>query len=198
MIRILALLTGMALLSACTESSVNEPPEELGAFKLRVNYTFAEKAVKGPVSRDATAKEWEIALKDALTSRLGRFDGPQEYDVAVTLEGYMLAPAGIPVLYSPKSTAIVNLFVYDVAQKKYLVKEHQMQVLEDTTQESLVVGSGHSRTKQEQMAGLALKVALRVEDYMAEGHEEHGWFNLVIPTVIDPEATDTAPIPAPG
>ncbi|MFT7596921.1 MAG: hypothetical protein ACI8R4_004263 [Paracoccaceae bacterium] len=188
MIRIIALLTGMALLAACTQSSVNEPPEELGAFKMRVNYTFAEKAVKGPVSRAATSQEWEAALKDAMASRLGKYDGPQEYDVAVTLEGYMLAPGGIPIVYSPKSTAIVNLFVYDVAQKKYLVKKHQLQVLEDTTQESLLVGSGHSRTKEEQMAGLALKVALEVEDYMSQEHVENGWFNPITPTVIDPEA----------
>lgn len=190
MIRIIALLTGMAWLAACTQSSVNEPPEELGAFKLRVNYTYAEKAVKGPISRNATSQEWETALKTALTNRLGRYDGPQEYDVAVTLEGYMLAPPGIPVVYSPKSTAIVNMFVYDVAQKKYLVKKHQIQVLEDTTQESLVVGSGHSRTRQEQMDGLALKVALSVEDYMAEGHKDNGWFNLISDTV--PDTSDTA------
>ena len=107
----------------------------------------------------------------------------------------MLAPGGIPVLYSPKSTAIVNVFVYDVAQKKYLVKKEQIQVLEDTTQESFVVGSGHSRTKQEQMDGLALKVALRVEDIMAEGHKENGWFNLVTPPVVDPAATGTTPVP---
>lgn len=196
MIRIIALLTGMAVLAACTTSSVNEPPEELGAFKLRVNYTFAEKAVKGPVSRTATSQDWEAALKGALDSRLGKYTGPQEYDVAVTLEGYMLAPGGIPVLYSPKSTAIVNLFVYDVAHKKYLVKKEQIQVLENTTQESLVVGSGHSRTMEEQMAGLALNVALRVEDFMAEGHEENGWFNLITPTVIDTTTSDVAPIPA--
>ena len=177
MIRIFTLLTGMALMAACTPASVNEPSEELGAFKLRVNYTFAEKAVKGPVSRDATAQEWEVALKDALASRLGRYNGSQEYDVAVTLEGYMLAPPGIPIVFSPKSTAIVNVFVYDVAQKKYLVKAEQIQVLEGTTQESLVLGSGHSRTKEEQMAGLALNTALRVEDIMAEGHKENGWFN---------------------
>ncbi|MEX0367930.1 MAG: hypothetical protein AB3N22_17825 [Ruegeria sp.] len=177
MIRILTLLTGLALLGACTETQLNEAPEDLGAFKLRVNYAYAEKAVQGPVSRDATPDEWTAAIQNAVDVRLGRYEGSQEIDIGISLEGYMLAPPGVPVLFSPKSTAIVLVNVYDVEQKEYLAKAHQIQVLEDTTSESAVVGSGHARTREEQMAGLALKVADRVEEWFAEEHKKNGWFD---------------------
>lgn len=179
MIRILTLLAGLFALTACSPTLVDEPPEKMGAFKLRVNYVFADKAVKGPVSRDATPQEWVSAIENAVDIRLGRYEGAQEYDLGISLEGYMLAPEGVPVVYNPKSTAVVRVTVYDVGQKKYLAKAMQMQVLEDTTSQSAFVGSGHARTKEEQMSGLALKIADRVEEWLAEEHKDNGWFDPV-------------------
>lgn len=176
MLRILTLITGLALMAACTQTQVYEEPESLGEFKLRVNYAFAEKARQGPVSRDATPKEWEDAIQNAVDIRLGRYEGAQEYDIGISLEGYMLAPPGIPVIYNPKSTAIVLVNVYDVNKKEFLAKGKQFQVLEDTTGGSALKGSGHERTKEEQMSGLALKVADRVEEWLAEEHKDNGWF----------------------
>ena len=129
------------------------------------------------MSRDATPDEWTKAIQNAVDIRLGRYEGAQEYDIGISLEGYMLAPPGIPVIYNPKSTAIVLVNVYDVKQKEFLAKGKQFQVLEDTTGESALAGSGHSRTKEEQMSGLALKVADRVEEWLAEEHEVNGWFD---------------------
>ncbi|WP_171125218.1 MULTISPECIES: hypothetical protein [unclassified Ruegeria] len=176
MLRILTLIIGLTLLGACAQTQLYEEPESLGEFKLRVNYAFAEKAVQGPVSRDATPDEWTAAIQNAVDVRLGRYDGAQEYDIGISLEGYMLAPPGIPVIYNPKSTAIVLVNVYDVKNKEFLAKGKQFQVLEDTTGESALTGSGNTRTREEQMSGLALKVADRVEEWLAEEHEENGWF----------------------
>ena len=176
MLRILTVVTGLALMGACTQTQVYEPPESLGEFKLRVNYAFADKAVKGPVSRDATPDEWTAAIQNAVDIRLGRYEGAQDYDIGISLEGYMLAPPGIPVIYNPKSTAIVLVNVYDVKKKEFLAKGKKFQVLEDTTGGSALKGSGHERTKEEQMSGLALKVADRVEEWLAEEHLENGWF----------------------
>lgn len=177
MLRILTLITGLALVAACTQTQVYEEPEELGEFKLRVNYAFADKAVQGPVSRDATPQEWTDAIQNAVDIRLGRYQGAQEYDLGISLEGYMLAPPGIPVIYNPKSTAIVLVNVYDVNKKEFLAKGKQFQVLEDTTSGSAFKGSGNERTKEEQMSGLALKVADRVEEWLAEEHKDNGWFD---------------------
>lgn len=178
MLRILTLITGLALVGACTQTQLYEEPEALGEFKLRVNYAFADKAVQGPVSRDATPQEWTEAIQKAVDIRLGRYQGSQEYDIGISLEGYMLAPPGIPVIYNPKSTAIVLVNVYDVGKKEFLAKGKQFQVLEDTTGGSALKGSGNERTKEEQMSGLALKVADRVEEWLAEEHKDNGWFDL--------------------
>ncbi len=188
MIRILTLITGLFLLGACTETLVNEAPEELGEFKLRVNYAFADKAIKGPVSRDATPQEWADAIQKNVDIRLGRYQGSQEIDIGVSLEGYMLAPPGIPVIYNPRSTAIVLVNVYDVGTKQFLAKAKKFQVLEDTTSETAVQGSGHTRTKEEQMSGLSLKIADRIEEWLAEEHRDNGWFDKRPDTVLPAES----------
>ncbi len=189
MLRILTLITGLALMGACTQTQVYEEPESLGEFKLRVNYAFADKAVQGPVSRDATPQEWTEAIQNAVDIRLGRYEGAQEYDIGISLEGYMLAPPGVPVIYNPKSTAIVLVNVYDVGKKEFVAKAKKFQVLEDTTSESALAGSGHTRTKEEQMSGLALKVADRVEEWLAEEHLDNGWFDKR-PDLIQPLETE--------
>lgn len=198
MIRILTLISALVLVGACTQTQEYEAPEDLGEFKLRVNYAFADKAVQGPVSRDATPKEWTDAIEKAIDLRLGRYQGSQEYDIGISLEGYMLAPPGVPVIYNPKSTAIVLVNIYDVGRKEFLAKAEQMQVLEDTTSESALMGSGHARTKEEQMRGLALKVADRVEEWIAEEHRKNGWFDKR-PELITPlEGTPMTQKPAQG
>ncbi|MBY6068629.1 hypothetical protein KUW17_17925 [Leisingera aquaemixtae] len=176
MIRILSMLAALALLAACGETRLDEAPEDLGAFQARVTHVYTEKALQWPMSRDADHSEWTAPIENALNTRLRRYEGAQEYDVAVTLEGFMLAPAGVPVLFSPKSAVVVNVFVYDVAQEKFLAKKHQMEIFESTTGESALLGSGHARTKQEQIQGLAVNIADKVEEWMAEQHEAEGWF----------------------
>lgn len=178
MIRRAFLMLCAIALSGCAQTLVDEPAENLGEFKMRVNYVFADKAVKGPVSRDATPAEWTEAIEKAVDLRMLRYQGAQEYDIGISLEGYMLAPPGVPIVLNPRSTAIILVNVYDVEQKKFLAKAHQMQVFEDTSGSSAVLGSGYSRTKEEQIAGLALNAADKVEEWLAEQHQAEGWFDL--------------------
>lgn len=178
MIRRAFLIIGFTALAGCAETLVDEPVENLGEFNMRVNYVYTEKAVKGPVSRDATSAEWTEALENAVNLRLARYAGAQEYDIGISLEGYMLAPPGVPIVLNPRSTAIILVNVYDVEQKKFLAKAHQIQVFEDTSGSSAVLGSGYSRDKQEQISGLSLNVADKVEEWLAEQHQTEGWFTL--------------------
>ena len=177
MIRRAVLIICVAALAGCAQTLVDEPVESLGEFNMRVNYVFADKAVKGPVSRDATPAEWTAAIENAVDLRLARYAGAQEYDIGISLEGYMLAPPGVPIVLNPRSTAIILVNVYDVEQKKFLAKAHQMQVFEDTSGSSAVLGSGYSRNKEEQLSGLALNAADKVEEWLAEQHQTEGWFN---------------------
>ena len=195
MIRLFALLAGFALLAACTAPSPEDPLEDLGAFRLGHNVVVASKMQMGPVSRKATEEEWVAALTDAVADRFGRYDGDQLYHLGISVEGYMLAPPGLPVVYNPKSALIINVTVWDDAAGKKLNEEvEQFTIFETPTGGSLLVGSGHERTKEEQMQGLARNAVARVEAWMVEMHAEHGWF---APRP-DPAAGGTAPADAPA
>ncbi|WP_241481181.1 hypothetical protein [Ruegeria sp. ANG-S4] len=148
----------------------------MGEFRLVKIVSFADKAKKGPISRDATSQEWTDALEKAIDIRLGRYEGSQRYIIGISLEGYMLGPPGI-VVYNPRSAAIVLVNVYDYDTKEFLAKQKQFTVLEDTTKETALIGSGRVRTKEEQLNGLALKVADEIEEWLAEEHKDNGWFD---------------------
>jgi hypothetical protein len=176
--RALAMIAVVFGLVACAEQTPlsNQIPADLGEFKLNVNYAFAEKAGTVPPTRYATAQEWETAVQGAVAQRLGRYSGSQPYDIGVSVEGYLLAPKGVPVLYNPRSTLIVNVNVYDPVTKKWLAKGHQIQSLENTESDTVFWGSGRTRSKQEQMNGLAYNMARQLEKWLIEQQEAQGWF----------------------
>lgn len=198
-LRVLSGVALLALLAGCARPGMDAPPEDLGEFHARVQYVFTENATQGPVSRDATPDEWKVALEQALADRMARYDGSREFDIGVSLEGYMLAPPGVPVLYSPKSTAVVYVHLYDVAAKEFVARKKELQVFESTTGESALVGSGNARTREEQIQGLAENVARRIELWLEEENELNGWFDPLPAAAAEPEApTGEDPAPAPG
>jgi hypothetical protein len=187
MTRIYTLLAILVTIAGCTAATPDEPLEQLGEFKLGYNVVVASKMRKGPVSRPATQDEWETALKSAVDERFSQYDGDQLYHLGISVEGYMLAPPGIPVLYSPKSALIINVTVWDdAAGKKLNEKVQQFTVFETTTSESFVVGSGNNRTKEDQLMGLSRNAVGQIEDWLVEEQKTNGWFNRKPGT----EATD--------
>ncbi len=176
MIRILTLLAGLALLAACNTGPQDRTPESLGEFKLGHNVVVASKMRKGPISRDATAEEWETTIRDAVQARFGGFDGDQIYHFGISVEGYMLAPEGF--IYNPRSMLVINVTVWDdQAGKKLNDEVHQITVVEDSTTATFFKGSGRERTKQEQMDGLTANALDLLGDWLAERHREDGWFD---------------------
>ncbi|MDX2482144.1 MAG: hypothetical protein QNK42_00605 [Pseudodonghicola sp.] len=210
MIRLLALLAGLSLLSACTAHTPEDPLADLGAFHLGHNIVVAPKMQKGPVSRDATKDEWIAALTKAVGDRFGRYDGDQLYHFGISVEGFMLAPPGIPVIYNPKSVVILNITVWDdAAGKKLNDKPKQITAFETTSGNTMLVGSGRERTKQEQMQGLSRNAVAAIEKWLVEMKTENGWFaerpDTAAPAAskpadskIPPETTAAAPLPKAG
>ncbi|MBJ6372703.1 hypothetical protein [Sedimentitalea arenosa] len=176
MIRILALLTGLSLLAACNTGPQDRTPSSLGEFKLGHNIVVADKMRQGPISRDATAEEWEETIKTAVQQRFGGFDGDQLYHFGISVEGYMLAPEGF--IYNPRSMLIINVTVWDDAAGKKLNDEvYQITVVEDSTVTTFFKGSGRERSKQEQMDGLTANALDQLGDWLEERHKNDGWFD---------------------
>lgn len=196
MFRLIALLTGFALLAACgTQNPIDEEPLlDLGDFSLGYNVVVAPKTQKGPISREATKEEWIDALTAAIAARFGRYEGESLYHLGISVEGYMLAPSGIPVVYNPKSALILFVTVWDDAEgRKLNSTPHQMIVFENTEAETVLLGSGRSRTREEQIAGLSYNAAKDLEAWLAEQRETYGWFTDN--PVFDPP-DDSTPKPA--
>ncbi len=169
-----ALLIGLA---ACTPQNLKDPPADLGNFSLGHNIVIASKMRKGPVSRDATEEEWTTNLKGAIADRFGRYEGDKLYHFGVSIEGYMLAPKGVPLVYTPKSALLVQITVWDDAKNKKMNSEpFLITAFEDTNEDSLVIGSGWGRTKNEQLKMLSYNAAYEIEKWLVENYKTLDWF----------------------
>ncbi|MGR3375306.1 hypothetical protein [Salipiger abyssi] len=171
----LGLVLGLA---ACANGQTNlqKPVEPLGNFKLGHAAVVAPNIVKGPVSREASAEEWIAEVDKALEERFRRQAGDKYYHLGVSIEGYVLAQPGIPLVFSPKSALIVRVTVWDdAAGKKLNAEPEQITALESFSAET-VVGSGVTQSKAEQMRNLSANVALQIEKWMRRMQKEEGWF----------------------
>lgn len=193
-LRHVALVCGLGLLSACGASDLEDPPVPLGDFALGLNIAVADNAQKVPISRDATPEEWEEVMKEAVAARFGRYKGGRLYNIGISVDGYALAPPGIPVVAAPKSVLVITANVWDDAtQTKLNPKGEQFTVFEGMSGET-VIGSGLTRSKRKQMEVLSYNAVKRVEDWLVR-HPE--WFptdgSLPVPLPAEGEA---AAVPA--
>lgn len=173
--RLAALLLATTLMSACAGNNVVEAPVELGDFKLGLNIVVADDPQKVPISRDADPQDWDDSLTAALQARLGRYEGDKFYNLGVSVDAYALAPPGIPLVLSPKSALVVTATVWDdAAGKKLNEKGEQFTVFEGIDGETLL-GSGLTRTADQQMEKLSFNAAKRIERWLSD-HPE--WFGL--------------------
>jgi hypothetical protein len=166
-------LWGLAalLLASCAETTDVEtgPPEPLGDFKLGFATVFADNAEKGPLSREATSDELEIGLKAEMDRVFGAYSGSKFYNLAVSVDTYILAVPGIPLVASPKSALIVSLNVWDDAKNARISEEHkQFTVLEKITGGSLLLGSGLTQSKEEQLIGLQKSAVKQILAWLQE------------------------------
>ena len=178
MLRTLAALCLAALLAACNGAAdLNQPPVPLGDFNLVHNIAVAPKAQRGPLSREVSKEQLVKALTDATAERFDRYDGARNYHFGMSVEGYNLAVPGIPVVFAPKSILIINLTVWDDAKNlKLNPKPHQITVFESFDQ-GPVVGSGYTKSAEEQLKNLSQNAAKAIESYLVKQNRAEGWFN---------------------
>lgn len=187
-LRLPLILTAVLALAACeTRSGMDAPPVELADFKLGHVVVIAENAQKGPVSRDATAEEWQASIDKAVKDRFGRIEGSTYYHLGLHVDGYALAPPGIPLVMNPKSVLIVSATLLSDTEggKKLNEKPAQLTAFE-TLSGGTVVGSGYTQTREQQIENLGFNMALQIEDWLKDN-----------PQFFDPTATPRVRAPTP-
>lgn len=187
-LRLPALLIAALALAACeTRTGLQPPPASMQqGFKLGHVVVIADKATKAPISRDAQPAEWQAALDKAVKDRFGTLDGSAFYHLGINVDGYALAPPGVPLLVTPKSVLIISVTILSDTEggKKLNEKPQQLTVFETLSGDS-VVGTGLTKTAAEQMENLSFNAAIAIQDWLAQN-----------PQYFDPTAAPIVAIPA--
>ncbi|WP_420556781.1 hypothetical protein [Roseovarius sp.] len=177
MLRRLAWGLVVAWVSACTQvDDLDEAPVYLGNFHLGHNVVAAPNLQKGPLSRDAGKADWIAAMTQAVDERFSRQEGTRLYHLGITLEGYVLAKAGIPVVAAPKSALVLKVTAWDDAKKARLNETPELITVIEGLSGDTVVGSGLTRTAEEQMQVLTQKGAKLIENWLVRQNNAEGWF----------------------
>lgn len=178
MSRLFGVLGAVALLAtaACTVNDLDQAPVPLGEFRLGHNVVVASKMKMVPISRPATEEEWITALQKAIDERFGRYEGEQLYHFGVSVEGFALAPPGVPLVATPKSVLAINVTVWDDAAASKLNEDVRQFIVFENDPGNLVVGSGLTNTREEQIENLARSAAKTIEKWLVKQNDEAGWF----------------------
>lgn len=174
--RLPALLIAALALAACeTRTGLDAPPESLASFQLGHVAVVADKATKAPISRNATPEQWQAALTKAVRERFDRIEGETYYHLGVHVDGYALAPPGVPLVVSPKSVLIISVTLMTDTEggRKVNDKPEQLTVFE-TLSGDTVVGTGLTKTAEEQMENLSFNAAMAIEDWLAKNPQFFG------------------------
>jgi len=185
------LCLGLAL-GACTDAAAPaRPGADLGDFRLGHNVVVAPNLVMGPFSREASAEEWIAAMTTAIDERLGAYQGERLFHLGISIDGYVLALPGVPVVAAPRSLLIVQVTVWDDAAARKLTAEPKRFTVFEGISGDTVVGSGLTRTKSEQMRTLSGNAAAQIEAWLAAQNKASGWFAPAAPAEPDtPPAAD--------
>lgn len=177
MFRLFIAMIAVFTIAGCENiDDLNATPKPIGEFALGHNVVVAPNLVMGPASREMPKDQWIEAMTKAIDDRFGRYEGDQLYHFGISLEGYVLAQPGLPVLLSPKSVLILKLTVWDDAAGKKLNGEpEQLTVLENLDGDT-VVGSGLTKSPEEQMETLSINAAKLIQRWITRQHFKESWF----------------------
>lgn len=201
----------LCMLTACSGANdLDGRPVYLGNFKLGHNVVVAPDPVKGPASRDASKDELIEAVSKAVDARFGRYQGEKFVNLGVSIDGYVLAVTGVPVVASPRSALIIRVTAWNDAEaRKFNDDAKVITVIEDISADT-AVSSGLTQTKEEQLESLAKTAAKLIEKWLVEQNNENGWFEddgrpakdkttpRFQPGLATPAPTERTPEPAEG
>ena len=190
-----ALLGLVLILGACAATDpLDEELPDMGDFRLAYNIVVADNMQQVPPSREATGEEWIEVLTAEIDRRFGGYEGERLYHIAIHVDAYALAPPGIPVVLQPRSILVVSANVWDdELQAKLHDDPEQLTIFEGAAAETMLIGSGLARTREEQMQILARNAARRIQLWMLT-HPE--WFSIDEEAAAEAQATLEAQVEA--
>lgn len=161
---------GLAALSGCaTPDPLTQDLPGMGDFQLALTVVVSEKAKKIPPSRGATPEALKSKMTSEIERRFGGYEGAKRYIIAVNIDGYSLAPPGIPIVLTPKSILVVsaNLWTADPQQK--IAGPEQITTFEGA--DTLLLGSGLVKDADEQLTTLARNMARKIQSWLLRNPE---------------------------
>jgi len=167
---VIAALLGLAACTAPLDPEVES--SALGDFRLQHLVVIVDDPIKGPVSRSATDAQLKAAVTDAVGARFRRFAGDTPYSIGIKVQGYVLAPRAVPVLFAPRSHLFLSVNAYDGDQQRLNVETLNLTVNERAGGDT-VIGSGYSQTAAEQLDELAANAAIEIERWLRANED---WF----------------------
>ena len=172
--RLIAPLALLFLAACGAGDPALEVPREMGTFQLGHNVVVAPDPQRGPLSRTVDEEAFAAILREEIGARLGRYEGGNLLHLGVSIEGYVVAAPGIPLVASPKSILIVKVSVWDDATQRRLSEGENLYVFESLTGETLI-GSGLTQSADQQMRNLSRNAAGAIQRYLLENPE---WLGL--------------------
>lgn len=192
MMRSVGALMLVAILAACNGAwDLDEEAVPLGDFSLKHNIVIAPKVQKVPLCRELEKDVLTTMLKEAVAERFDRYEGDRLYHFGISIEGYCLAPPGIPVVAAPKSAMIIRLTVWDDARNQKLTPTAQQFTVLESLDQGPIIGSGYTQTAEEQFKNLSQNAVKQIESFLVRENRENGWFNGS-GTGANPSATSVA------
>ncbi len=167
-------LTILAVLfvSGCaSEDPLIYQQPDMGSFQMKWNIVVADNARLVPPSRSATPAEWQDVLGAEIDRRFSGYTGGRDFHIAVNVDGYALAPPGIPVLLAPKSILVLSANVWDDAEARKLHAEPERITVFEGANAATIIGSGFTKTKEEQMRALSRNAARAIQNWILANPE---------------------------
>lgn len=183
-----ALGLAVVSLAACANNAELTEKVDLGNFQLGFAVVVADNARKGPFSRDATDQQIEDAVQAEVERRFRRYEGGKNFNMGISIDGYIIAEPGIPVIASPKSALFASVTLWDDAAQEKLNEEPKQIVVLESFSTDLVVGSGLTMSAEEQLVNISQNLVKEIEDWL---NNRPQWFDDPVPTGIPFEDIQT-------
>ncbi|MEM6390808.1 MAG: hypothetical protein AAF825_13300, partial [Pseudomonadota bacterium] len=140
-----------ATLSACAGANdLDGRPVYLGDFKLGHNVVIAPNPVKGPASREATGEEWIEAVSRSVDARFSRYEGARFVNLGISIDGYVLAVTGVPLVAAPRSALIIRVTAWNDAKSEKFNKQPKLITVVEDLSADTALSSGLTQSKEQQ------------------------------------------------